>query len=437
MRRHPRWFLQFLVLVGLAAACGSTVEDSTGSATSQPAATVDSPSPGADEGLVLRFGAIRSRTIDPGADGSQLQEVVVGMNQFAIDLYRRASQEQPGNLVLGPYSVTSALGMIYAGAAGETAAEMAKVLHVNVPGDTWHKTLNAYDLTLNARTEGSPTEWRAANKIWVNNGTDLLPSFLDRMTGDYGAPVAEVNFAGDAEAARDTINRWVHRSTNEMIPELFPTGTINPQTVVALVNAVALDAPWEFPLQPRQPSDFTRPDGSIVNVPTMGYDEFLPTAVTDDLQVVELPYAGGALSMVVMVPNDLASFEASLDAPSLSSVLASIKPGGVHLTMPKWSARTHLNLNSALTDLGMPSAFGAADFSAMTGGSGLFLSAVEHEAFIEVDEQGTRAAAATGGAMAASHGPTISVNKPFIYVIRDRGSGAVLFIGRVADPAQS
>jgi serpin B len=425
-----------VTLAAVAAACGSST--ASGPATSGPATSGKggSTSPSTDEGLTLRFGTVRQRTIDPKADGSQLPTMVTGMNQFAIDLFRRASKEESGNLVLGPYSVTTALGLIYAGAAGQTATEMAAVLHTGMPADKWHKTLNAYDLTLDARTAGSPTQWQAANKVWVQNGLDLLPTYLDRVTGDYGAPVAEADFAGKSEASRQQINGWVERSTNSLIPELFPKDSIDGATVVALVNAVALDAPWEFPLYSAGLGTFTRPDGTTVQVSMMGYNEFLPTAYSPDYQAVELPYAGGALSMVVIMPNDLAAFEAELDAASLSALFGTIKDGGIHLSMPKWSARTHLNLNNALTDLGMPSAFGAADFSAMTGAPGLFLSTVEHEAFIEVDEKGTRAAAATGGAMAASHGPTININKPFLYVIRDKGSGAVLFIGRVTDPSQ-
>jgi serpin B len=153
------------------------------------------------------------------------------------------------------------------------------------------------------------------------------------------------------------------------------------------------------------------------------------------VQAVELPYGGGALSMVVIVPTDLAAFEAGLSTETLRTVLAAIADGGIHLTMPKWSARTHLTLNETQQSLGVVSAFGGtADFSGIVDGGGLWLDQVEHEAFVDVDEQGTRAAAATGGEMAASHGPTVTVDRPFLYVIRDRGAGTILFIGRVADP---
>ncbi len=327
--------------------------------------------------------------------------------------------------------------MIYGEAAGTTADEMAAVLHTGMPADRWHVALNAYDLTLDARTKGSPTQWRVANKVWVQQGTKLQPSFLDLLVSRYGAPAAEANFATGAEAERKIINAWVEESTKH-ITELFPKGAIDASTQLALVNAVALDAPWEFPFDPAntRAGSFTTGDGKEVSVPMMTYNEYLPSGHGDDYQAVELPYGGGALSMVVIVPSDLAAFEAKLDTTSLERVVSSIHEGGIHLSMPKWTARTHVNLNKSLSDLGMPTAFGGgADFSGMTGSPGLFLSTVEHEAFIEVDEKGTRAAAATGGAMEASHGPTVVVNKPFLYIVRDRGSGAVLFIGQVLDPS--
>ena len=404
-----------------------------GPATSQP--TTSQPT-AIDDGLKLMFATARRRNIDPNADGTDVPAMVVGANQFAIDVYRNVGAANHGNVVVGPYSIVTALGLIYAGAAGTTADEMAKVLHTGMPADRWHRALNAYDLSLDARTAGSPTKWAVANKVWVQQGLTLLPSFLDRLVSDYGAPVAEADFATDAEKERATINRWVERSTNDLIPELFPTGSIDSSTALALVNAVALDAPWEFPFDPRNTSngEFQRGDGSAVMVPMMRYDEFLPSGSGDGYQTVEIPYGGGALSMVIIVPQNLAAFEAKLDAKRFAVVIGGISEGGIHLSMPRWSSRTHSNLNDILSALGMPSAFGAADFSGMTGAR-LALSTVEHEAFIEVDEKGTRAAAATGGAMVASHGATVSVDRPFLYVVRDRGSGIVLFIGRVTDPS--
>jgi len=445
-----------LVLAALvAAACGSTgAPAAPGSLSPVAVPATDLPptaepalpapdvpavpdAPPIPERVSLRFGSLTERTLDIGADGQNTTAAVTGMNAFAIDLYSAVSADEPGNVVLSPYSVTFALSMIYAGARGDTALEMASVLNADLAPADWQEGINAYDLTLDARTADSPTTWNSANKVWTRPGLALQDDFLDVLTGVYGSPLAEADFASDANAQREVINEWIAEQTEQLIPELFPEDSLDPDTAMVLVNAIALDAPWEFPFDPATTSDqpFTLADGSTVDVATMRYNEFLPSVRTEEYQAVELPYGGGALSMVIIVPADLASFEATLSTESLGAAIDGLEDGGIHLTVPKWSSRTHLTLNETLTALGMPSAFGAdADFSGMVEGGGLWLDRVEHEAFIEVDEEGTRAAAATGGSMLGSHGPTITVDQPFIYVIRDRGAGTILFIGRVADP---
>lgn len=446
-----------LLLAAGAAACGG--EDSAGSPSSptpvpaddgSPPSDGSTPSPGSTSGgdtsppaepdsvLPLRFGSVTERSVDGGADGRNTTAAVAGMNEFAVDLYRSVVASEGGNAVVGPYSAVFALSMIYSGARGTTAAEMADVLHATeLEPAAWHEGINAYDLTLDARTAGSTTQWSSANKVWTAPGLTLRDEYLDVLTGDYGSPLAEFDFGSDPEGARRLINQWVADQTFELIPELWPPNSFSGQTQMVLVNAVAMDAPWEFPFDPARTTDaaFTTADGTVVKVPTMRYDEFLPSLWREDVQAVELPYGDGALSMVIIQPNDFPAFEAQLSVGSLDDVVDAIDDGGIHLTMPKWSARTHVQLNDTLAALGMPTAFsGAADFSGMIQGGGLYLDQVEHEAFVEVDEQGTRAAAATGGEMAASHGPTITIDRPFIYLIRDRGAGTILFIGRVIDP---
>lgn len=435
-----------VVVIGCGPGNGSVHQGASSTPTTGPAAPVDAGPASQEEGaslsietLSLRFGEITERTLDIEADGRNTTAAITGMNAFAIDLYRAVGASEADNMVVSPYSVTFALSMIFAGARGDTAAEMATVLHAGTGPEVWQEGINAYDLTLDARTVNSPTTWSSANKVWTRPGLPLRSEYLDVLTGVYGSPLAEADFAGDTEGQREVINAWIAEQTNDRIPELFPARSIDRRTAMVLVNAVALDAPWEFAFDPASTEDepFTRSDGSTVNVPMMRYDEFLPSAWSEGYQAVELPYGGGALSMVIIVPTDLAAFEADLTAESLQAVIDSIQDGGIHLTMPKWAARTHLTLNDTLSALGMPSAFDSskADFSGMVDGGGLWLDRVEHEAFVEVDEQGTRAAAATGGVMADSHGPTITVDRPFLYVIRDRGAGTILFIGRVNDPA--
>ena len=276
------------------------------------------------------------RTIDLDADGRNTTAAVAGMNSFAVDLFKAVAADQPDNVVVSPYSVTFALGMIYGGARGQTATEMAAVLHADIPATDWHQGINAYDLTLDARTADSPTTWRAANKVWTLAGLPLRDEYLDLLTGAYGSPLAEADFATDPDAPRGMINGWVAEQTEQRITELLPTAALTPQTVMVLVNAIALDAPWEFPFDPAATNDepFTRPDGTAIDVPMMHYNEYLPSATTDTYQAVELPYGGGALSMVVIVPNDITAFESTLTDESLTATFASIEDGGIHLSLP-------------------------------------------------------------------------------------------------------
>ena len=206
--------------------------------------------------------------------------------------------------------------------------------------------------------------------------------------------------------------------------------------MLVVVNAVAMEAQWRYLFDPAQtrPAPFHLPGGDVVNVPTMHFDLYLPLVWEEEYQAVELLYGAGDLSMVAIVPNDLATFEADLDPERLQGIFEAITEQGIHLSLPKFAFRSHTDLDDTLRQLGMTSVYEAADLSGMTGTPGLFLQTVQHEAFIEVDEEGTEAHAATGAGMAISHGPTITFDRPFFFVIRDRATGAILFVGRVTDP---
>ena len=394
------------------------------------------------DGVRVYLGAVNERDVPQDANGKDIPTAVESANAFTLDLYRNVSaskEHSKKNVVLGPYTVLFALSMLYGGARTKTADEMASVLGADTIGaQGWHTALNLYDLTLEKRLAGTPVEWRTANKVWVQHGLPVTAEYADLLTSKYGAPLADADFAKDTEGERTSINNWTAHSTNDRIPELFAPGAIDPATRLVLVNAVSLDAPWEFPFPRTAPGPFTTPSGKVVETPMMHFDDYLPSATTSDYQVVEIPYSGGTLVMDVIVPKNLATFESSLTPKRLDGVLRAIVDGGIHLSMPKFKARSHADLVPALKALGMAKAFGAADFSGITGGpNGLSVSAVEHEAFIEVDENGTKAAAATGVAVASSHGPTVTVDRPFLYVIRDKSAGMILFIGRVVDPTQT
>ncbi len=204
--------------------------------------------------------------------------------------------------------------------------------------------------------------------MWTQPGLVLRDEYLDVLTGAYGSPLAEVDFGTPPGAARELINGWIADETSGLIPELFPDRSFDASTRMVLVNAVAMDAPWEFSFDPAAtgPGPFALIDGTSANVPMMHYDEYLPSLWTENLQAVELPYGGGALSMVVIAPTDLAAFEADLTAESVAAVIDQIQDGGIHLSMPKWTARTHAQLNDTLSTLGMPTAFSGSSAASPT-----------------------------------------------------------------------
>jgi serpin B len=382
------------------------------------------------------YGSVKARDTSGKAGGAEFKAVIGAQNAFGLRLLAALREGEPSrNLAVSGYSINQVLGMLYAGAAGTTAEEMKTALGWDMPAAQFHAAMNALDLELRSRR--TDVTLNIANRVWGQKGLALLPTFLDVLTRDYGAPLAVTDFAGDAETARATINDWVKSSTGDKIPELFPAGSIKSNTILALVNALYLDAPWKYKFDPKQTrmSPFTRLDSSTVTVEMMHYDEFLPTAGGQEWSAVELPYQGDELSMVVIVPEDLPRFEARLTPELLGEIVGQIKDGGVHLSFPKFTFSFHAALRKPLEGMGLASLFTGADFSGITGSSGPSVDAFEHEVYLDVDENGTKAAAATGAALADSHGPTVSVDRPFLFAIRDKPTGALLFVGRVVDPS--
>jgi len=382
------------------------------------------------------YGSVKTRDTSGRAGGGDFTAVINAQNGFTLRLLGALSAAEPArNLAVSGYSINQVLGMLYAGAAGATAEEMKNTLGWSMPPAQLHAAMNALDLEVRSR-RGDVT-LNIANRVWGQKGLQLLPAFLDLLTGSYGAPLAVADFAGAPEAARAAINDWVGRSTEDKIKELFPAGSITSNTKLALVNALYLDAPWKYKFDPvsTRPAPFTRLDGTKTMVDMMHYDEFLPSAGTQEWSAVELPYQGDELSMVVIVPEDLRRFEARLTPELLGEVLGAIKEGGIHLSLPKVKFSFHASLRKTLEGLGLASMFTGADFSGITGQAGLAVEHFEHEVFLDVDENGTKAAAATGAALADSHGPTVSVDRPFLFAIRDKPTGAILFLGRVVDPS--
>jgi len=371
------------------------------------------------------------------------------IDAFAFELLRAALPSGQGGVV-SPASVVLALAMARAGARGTTATQMDAVLH-GVASDANASWLNALDAALAARSgtfkdeagQDQAVALRIANAAFAQRDLKFEQAYLEALAARFGAGVRLVDYVKDPEAARQAINGWVKDQTEKRIPELIPQGVIDQLTALVLVNAIYLKAAWAtaFPEASTKPADFTRVDGTTTQVPTMFVTADLGYAAGDGWRAVELPYVGGSLAFDVIVPDDLAAFEASLDGTRWSAITSALVETQVDLGMPKFGLETMTDLRTVLIALGMPDAFDpdVADFSGMTAADRLFITAVIHQANIDVDEKGTEAAAATAVVMGRASLPaqtaTLRVDRPFLFVLRDVPTGTILFIGRVMEPA--
>ncbi len=389
----------------------------------------------------------KPRLAPASLEEAQVPELVAGNNQFAIDLYHVLFDKR-GNLFYSPYSISLALAMTYAGARGQTEQQMADVLRFALPQELLHPAFNALDQALASRGERVKEDQRfrlnIANAIWGQQDFDFLAAFLDTLAQNYGAGLRLLDFVKAPEDARQTINRWVEEETEDKIKDLLPAGSISSDTRLVLSNAIYFNAAWMYPFEESVTEDgaFRLLDGSEVVVPMMSESERLGYAQDTGLQAVELPYVGGELSMVILLPaaGRFEEFVEALDGEQLDAILADMTRVEVQLTMPKFEYESGFRLKDALRRLGMKEAFsGDADFSGMTGGRDLFISDVYHKAFVAVDEEGTEAAAATAVVMeltaVAGRPVEVKVDRPFVFLIRDIESGAILFLGHVVNPA--
>jgi serpin B len=378
---------------------------------------------------------------------SDLPELAAGNSAFAFDLYQ-ALRTGEGNLFFSPYSISQALAMTYAGAAGATKQQMAATLSFTLPDDQFHPAFNSLDLELASRaegergTEGREFQLNIANAIWGQAGYGFLPDFLDVLAQNYGAGLRVLDFISAPEESRVTINDWVSEETEGKIEDLIAPGLIDGLTRLVLTNAIYFNAPWSFPFDPQstEARTFHLLDGGEVTVPMMKQGTKMMYAEGEGYQALELPYGSGALSMLVLLPEagQFEALETSLTADRVDAMIGGLDEWGVSVEMPKFEFESSIDLGETLAAMGMPDAFGNADFSGMTGNRELFIGFVVHKAFVSVDEKGTEAAAATGVGMEASapnRNAKFTVDRPFIFLIRDRETGAILFLGRVLNPA--
>jgi len=395
---------------------------------------------------VVRAEAPRNEA--PSVSGDDVASVSQSVNALGLDLYRILATERGGNLFISPYSIMLALAMTYAGARGQTAQEMAEVLHFSLPDEQLHPAMNALDLALHVGEDREmdsydPPIFRSANALWGQKGLGFQDAFLETLAINYGAGMRVLDFSRP-EDARGTINDWVAEQTEDRIKDLIPPGLLSELTRLVLTNAVYFKAQWQNPFMVDATEDgpFHRLDGSAVAVPMMQQTENLGYYAEDGLQVVELPYAGGTHSMLIMLPEEggLEDLAASLDEARLRSLVDQLERQSVALTLPRFEYEAEFALGDTLAAMGMPTAFGPeADFSGMTTEAGLFISEVVHKAWVAVDEKGTEAAAATAVIMVESAMPMepveVTVDRPFLFAIRHRDTGALLFLGQVVDPS--
>lgn len=398
--------------------------------------------------------AVTTVSEEPEADGAEL--VAVGLcvpaaagRTFAFDLYR-ALRTEPGNLFVSPYSVFAALAMTLAGARGVTAAQIAATLRWDADPDALGAAFAALDETLSARgTPAAPYEgegfaFHVVNAMWTQAGFPLLESFVAALETDYRAGLRELDFARDPSAARRTINDWVAEQTANRIVDLIPEGAIDTLTRLVLTNAIYFNAPWLHPFDPERTTteSFALLDGGRVDVSMMHTTESLLYAAWDGGVAFELPYNGNELAMIVLVPDEgtFDAFDAALTVEIFDGVVASLASRSIALGFPRFTFVYAASLVDPLTALGMTDAFDGAraDFSGITGERDLVVSDVLHKAFVAVDEAGTEAAAATAVVFRGTGMPiepvVVTVDRPFLFVVRDRPTGSVLFVGRVVSP---
>jgi serpin B len=386
--------------------------------------------------------------------------IVKGNNEFAFDLYGRLRGKE-GNLFFSPYSISTALGMTYCGARGQTETQMGAVLHFPfitkqtaelsissklIPDrQKFASTFGRIVKDLNNRGEKGGYELRVANALWGQRGYEFLEEFLELIKNNYNGRLNEVDFIGAAEAARQTINKWVEKKTNNKIKNLIQQGVLDSMTRLVLTNAIYFKGNWarQFEKDKTKDAPFTLADGEKVDAAMMNQTADFGYMETGSFQVLELPYVDNELSMIILLPkkiDGLDELEKTLTVENLSKWLKKLYKREVIVSVPKFKMTSQFSLASVLKSMGMTDAFSSnANFSGINGKRDLFVSAVIHKAYVDVNEEGTEAAAATAvtiklTSIGPSRTPVFKADHPFMFLIRDNHSGSILFIGRVMNP---
>jgi serpin B len=392
----------------------------------------------------------KERIKSPDVSPADVATLVDGNTAFSFDLFQELKSED-GNMFYSPYSISLALAMTYAGAWGETEQQMADTLHYDLSQDNLHPAFNYLDMELAKRGEGARGKddegfrLNIVNAIWGQKDFTFLPEFLDTLAENYGAGLRLLDFINETEKSRITINDWVSDETEGRIQDLIPQGQLDSATRLVLTNAIYFNAAWQYRFEKSMTSDsaFHLLNGQDINVPMMRQTESFGYTTGDGYQAVELQYDGGELSMVILLPDpgEYDSFEDQLNVENTNEIINRLQYTQVALAMPKFEFESEFKMKDTLSRMGMPVAFSpSADFSGMTGGKDLYIDQVIHKAFVSVDEAGTEAAAATAVDMKLTSMPAepvnVTIDHPFIFLIRDIETGTILFVGRVMNPIE-
>ena len=381
---------------------------------------------------------------------SDVEDLATDNTRFALKLYKELN-DGSGNLFFSPYSISTAMAMTWGGARGETASQMAGALEFTLKPDKeggplgrerLHIAFGELQRSLRAAGGKGGVEMSIANALWPQNKYPFLKSYLDQIKAEYGSAGRPLDYRSPEEA-RGVINRWVEGETRQKIKNLLPEGSIDSMTRMVLTNAIYFKGNWatQFKVKSTRELPFRLAAGKSAKTPMMFQKGNFGFFQDEEVQVLEMPYKGEKVSMVALLPrkvDGLAALEKNLSAGKLSGWLGKLRRVKVDTLFPKFKMTSRFDLSGKLQDLGMKKAFRDADFSGMDGTRELYLSAVFHKAFVEVNEEGTEAAAATGavvGLRSIRRGPSFRADHPFLFLIRDKATGSILFLGRYARPA--
>jgi len=388
-----------------------------------------------------------ARDTNPQVSDADLTAVIAGATDFALKIFPLLDPGGNSNTVFSPFSITQAFALAAPGARGTTLSGIEQAMSFPLPQERLTTALNKLDLLLRSEATGSITTTgdrlpilKNANAIWGQAGFSILPTYLDTLAVNYGAGMHLVDFINETEAARNTINTWVESQTNNRIPDLIPEGGVSPDTRVVLTNAVWFKANWatQFSEESTTNQSFFNQTGPSSSVPFMKHKFMAPYAQADGCQAVDIPYAGDKFSMLVLmpIPGTLNAFLSSFTPTVLGDITNHLADKEIDLSLPKFTFTKDVSLGAFLRSVGMIDAFdpAVADFSGIDGNRDLVLGDVFHKAFISVDEHGTEAAAATAitiGTTGYTYPLALEIDHPYIFLIRERQTGLILFIGKV------